>query len=127
MYIDIDDFKPINDKYGHMVGDAILVETANRLLNSVRKPDIVARLGGDEFLIVVGGIKNSAHVEIVANKVAKKFAHPFKVEGQLVDVKVSIGITTYQRSNMDIRTSIHRADKAMYEAKKRQGTTINYV
>ncbi len=127
MYIDIDEFKQINDQYGHMVGDGILVETANRLLNSVRKPDIVARLGGDEFLIVVGGIKNSTHVEAVANKVAEKFSQPFKIEDQLIDVKVSIGITTYQRSNMDVRTSIHRADKAMYEAKKRKGTAINYV
>ncbi|MCJ2377497.1 diguanylate cyclase [Vibrio sp. ZSDZ34] len=127
MYIDIDKFKQINDEHGHLVGDAILVEMAHRLLNSVRKPDIVARLGGDEFLIVVGGIKNSTHVEVVANKVAKKFFQPFKIDDQVIDVDVSIGITTYQRSNMDIRTSIGRADKAMYVAKKRQGTAINHV
>jgi len=127
MYIDLDNFKQINDSYGHTIGDGILVGTANRLKHCVRKSDIVTRLGGDEFLVILSGIGNKMLVEPMANKLLTEFDSPFHIQSQIVKVEASIGVSVYMDKNTDVHTLIQLADEAMYQAKKQAGTSIYYI
>lgn len=127
MYIDLDNFKQINDNFGHTIGDEILVGTANRLKNCVRKSDIVTRLGGDEFLVVMSNIDKEEYVEAMATKLLKEFSCPFKIKGQMVDVDASVGVSIYMNNNNDAHTLIQLADEAMYQAKKQAGTSVYYL
>ena len=127
MYIDLDNFKQINDNFGHTIGDDILVGTANRLKNCVRKSDIVTRLGGDEFLIVMSNIEKEVYVEAMAAKVLKEFACPFKVQEQMIQADASVGVSIYMNNNNDAHTLIQLADEAMYQAKKQSGTSVYYL
>ncbi|QBG36928.1 sensor domain-containing diguanylate cyclase [Litorilituus sediminis] len=127
MYVDLDNFKQINDNFGHSIGDDILVGTANRLKNCVRQSDIVTRLGGDEFLIVMSNIDKEAYVEVMAAKVLKEFASPFKVQKQMIQADASIGVSIYMNNNNDAHTLIQLADEAMYQAKKQSGSSVYYL
>jgi len=127
MYIDLDNFKQINDNHGHTIGDGILIGTANRLKHCVRKSDIVTRLGGDEFLVIMCGLANKALVEITANKLLDEFSSPFNIQSQIVKVEASIGVSVYTDKHTDAHTLIQLADEAMYQAKKQSGTSIYYI
>lgn len=127
MYIDLDNFKIINDSYGHTVGDEILVGTARRLTNCVRKSDIVTRLGGDEFLVVMSNIDKEDYIEAMAAKVLNEFSDPFKIQSHIIKADASIGVSTYLDNNKDSHTLIQLADEAMYQAKKQQGTSVYYL
>ncbi len=126
-FIDIDNFKLINDSYGHSVGDEILVGTANRLKHCIRESDIVTRMGGDEFLIVINNVEERSSIKIMADKLQEEFKSPFKVQSHLIPVKASIGVSVYSHNNGDAHTLIQLADEAMYEAKKELGTSIYYI
>lgn len=117
LYIDLDRFKPVNDTYGHPMGDALLKAFAERLQTLVRPTDVVARLGGDEFAIVLPGIKNKANAEAVADKVVTAAATTFKI-GQLeLHVGASVGVALAQDDGWD--GLVRRADAAVYVAKGR--------
>lgn len=127
MYIDLDNFKQVNDTYGHTFGDGVLVGAASRLKHCVRKSDIVVRLGGDEFLVVINNLASQALVESMANKLLSEFNSPFNIQSQIIKVEASVGVSVYLDKNTDVHTLIQLADEAMYQAKKQSGTSIYYI
>ncbi|MCP1289969.1 EAL domain-containing protein [Chromobacterium sp. S0633] len=117
LFIDLDNFKQINDTRGHGAGDRLLVEVAARLKDCLRANDTVARIGGDEFLILLENQKADNPVIDIANKIVKACARPFRLEEQEVEVGCSVGISIYPRDGQDAETLMRNADAAMYQAK----------
>ena len=120
MFIDIDKYKEINDKYGHMIGDEILVEVSKLLVESTRKNDIISRHGGDEFLILLPDIKDHDNHRLIASRIYKA-NRKVKVNNIEIDINLSIGISFYPHDGKDIDALISKADKAMYRAKELGG------
>ena len=119
MFMDLDFFKSINDTLGHVVGDALLLEVAGRILHAVRNDDLVARIGGDEFAVVVTNLKHDADLAILADKIAETLAQPFNIEGINFFVTASIGVASYPHDSEVVEDLVKYADTAMYEAKKK--------
>ncbi len=117
MFLDLDDFKAINDSMGHQSGDVFLQETARRIQAICRESDTVCRQGGDEFLIVLGGIKSEQSIATVAEKILQAVKRPVTIDGSVVFSTVSIGIAV--ASNDDFDATSRDADMAMYHAKER--------
>jgi diguanylate cyclase len=117
LYIDIDDFKQINDTLGHEQGDFLLQEAAERFTHSVRSSDLVARIGGDEFVIILYNVQTAYNTKTVAGKIIKNFSDPFLLEDKEFQVSVSIGITLFSRTDNNGNILLKQADKAMYKAK----------
>ena len=117
LYLDLDGFKHINDTLGHLVGDQLLKEVAERLLNNIRKSDTVARLGGDEFAILLPETGSDYEIETTVNKIQSNLVQPFRLEGNDSFISASIGITIYPDDGVDTTTLLRKADSAMYKAK----------
>ncbi len=117
LWLDLDNFKVINDTYGHPVGDALLQAVAKRLEGCVRAVDTVARLGGDEFAILQLDVDHSNQVEPLANRILDAFRSPFEVGGQQIGVRTSIGITVAPADGTLPETLLKNADIALYLAK----------
>lgn len=115
LLIDIDQFKAINDTFGHRTGDRVLTVAAERLVGSVRAGDTVARLGGDEFAILMPGASRTAAVG-VADRISRRFAEPVVVDGRTLNVRVSVGLA--HGSSHDAELLLHDADTAMYAEKR---------
>jgi diguanylate cyclase (GGDEF)-like protein/PAS domain S-box-containing protein len=115
-FCDLDDFKEINDRYGHGVGDNVLRTVADRIRDVVRKDDLVARVGGDEILLVLRGVHDLAGAEDVATKIVQHVAQPHQIEAIQITPGLSIGITLLIPGE-DLDAMIHRADRALYRAK----------
>ncbi|MBS1848116.1 MAG: GGDEF domain-containing protein, partial [Actinobacteria bacterium] len=113
LYCDLDRFKPVNDRFGHAVGDELLSLVAQRLTRCVRAEDVVARIGGDEFVILCPDLDPAA-TEQLANRILDAFGSPFELDGGIVEVGASIGIVNVDAFDA---ATITRADRAMYEAK----------
>lgn len=126
MYLDLDNFKDINDGYGHAVGDALLKNTAERLLDCVREGDTVARQGGDEFILLFPDIDGSGGAAKVAEKLLHTLSNPYSIEGQELFVSVSIGIAVYPDDGEDIEKLLKNADSAMYNAKQEGRNCYRY-
>ncbi len=118
MFMDLDRFKNINDSLGHPVGDEVLRDTAKRLRSVLRDQDVIARVGGDEFMLLLEGVHSSADAAVIAQKLLDSLAPPFQVEGQLLYLSSSIGISMFPRDGDDSAELIKNADTAMYEAKR---------
>ncbi len=116
-YIDLDHFKPINDSFGHHVGDAVLMSVAQRLNTAVRVCDSVARIGGDEFVALIEEIKSDEDIIPIVERIVKSIKEPFLVSGQQIDISCSVGIAVYPRDG-DIDKLMICADAAMYKAKE---------
>ncbi|MGB3211053.1 MAG: EAL domain-containing protein [Desulforhopalus sp.] len=116
-YMDLDNFKHVNDSLGHAAGDALLQQVGQRLLNLVREEDTVARLGGDEFQIIGVDISSEQEVIDLANRLLQGFATPFQIEENELFVTLSIGIAIYPQDGKDVDTLTKNADIAMYQAK----------
>ncbi|MBC7662771.1 MAG: EAL domain-containing protein [Caulobacter sp.] len=116
MFMDLDQFKNINDTHGHSIGDALLAEMARRLQGSLREVDTVARLGGDEFAVLLPGA-DAAGAELVASKLLERLAEPCMVQGHELSMTMSIGIATYPSDGDDYEILSRNADTAMYRAK----------
>jgi diguanylate cyclase (GGDEF)-like protein/PAS domain S-box-containing protein len=120
MYLDLDNFKQINDTLGHDYGDELLKVVAERLLTCVRSVDTVCRQGGDEFIIALGEITNPQDSTIVAEKIIKVINEPVHIKGNMLQVTTSIGIAVYPgNSAAEAMELMKKADLAMYEVKKR--------
>ncbi|NRF67128.1 EAL domain-containing protein [Aquincola sp. S2] len=118
VFLDLDDFKKVNDTLGHAVGDALLVQAAQRLRHAVRAQDTVARHGGDEFLVILGGLKSPEDAEAIAEKILQAFAPSFHLgESELV-VTPSLGLAVYPEDGHDPSLLLRNADLAMYDAKE---------
>jgi diguanylate cyclase (GGDEF)-like protein len=118
MYVDLDKFKPVNDSFGHHVGDGLLMAVAQRLSDCVRKQDTVARTGGDEFVIVLSEIAQAQDASMISGKVLRELSRPFDVEGHRLEISCSIGISVYPDDGKDLKLLTVNADAAMYHAKK---------
>ena len=118
MFIDLDDFKKVNDRLGHHIGDVLLRKVADILSNCVRASDIVARLGGDEFIVVLVGVADNDTVIHVVNKIYNALSAPIMIEQHELSVSVSIGISMAPEDGNDTGTLIKNADVAMYRAKR---------
>lgn len=116
LYVDLDGFKPINDTYGHAMGDQFLIATARRLTRVVRPPDTVARLGGDEFVVVLD-IATEHDAEHVASRIVEELAKPIVIEGHELAVTASVGIAVARSELDDPDRLLRAADAAMYRAK----------
>jgi diguanylate cyclase (GGDEF)-like protein len=116
LFIDVDDFKIVNDSLGHQVGDALLVSVAGRLRHCVRPQDVVARLGGDEFAVLLPEAHDREQARVVAARILQAFEAPVRAGEELVSVKLSVGIAD-SREGADDHQLIRAADVAMYQAK----------
>jgi len=116
-FIDLDGFKQVNDTYGHKIGDKLLKEVANRLRSSVRKDDFVARLAGDEFVILIEGVNDKEVLKKIAEKIIKNVGKPYLINGKLINIGTSIGISILPDDADDIETFLKHADFAMYHSK----------
>jgi len=118
LFLDLDGFKPINDRLGHPVGDIVLQETARRLQSCVRDCDTASRYGGDEFVILLTEIWGEENAALVAEKVLAAINQPIQIGSESVQVSSSIGIAIFPCDGSDAKALIEQADKAMYEAKQ---------
>lgn len=116
-FLDIDNFKNINDSLGHDVGDTLLIEVSKRILNSIRTNDKLSRIGGDEFNILVADVNNDFKARLVAEKIINQLAEPFRIDNHEINVSVSIGITLLPNDSSDFSTLLKYADLAMYHVK----------
>jgi diguanylate cyclase (GGDEF)-like protein len=118
LYIDLDQFKEINDTLGHGVGDAVLASVASLMKSAVREVDTVARLGGDEFVILLDTIDDPQHVTGIIRKLHDLFQRPMRIEGHELQVQASIGAGIFPRDGKDADELMQNADRAMYSSKK---------
>ena len=117
LFIDLDGFKEVNDRYGHDFGDKLLVLVASRLKNSKRKNDFLARLGGDEFVLTVNSIDDDESIHHIAENIIENMKEPFHIEMEKINITASIGISIYPTFANDVKTILKQADTAMYKAK----------
>ncbi|MET0091259.1 MAG: EAL domain-containing protein [Candidatus Thiodiazotropha sp.] len=116
-YLDLDGFKPVNDNYGHEVGDKLLVEVAQRLNSHMRDSDTVARLGGDEFVMLLTNLHSVQECEQALTRLLETMYASYRVDGRTILISASIGVSLYPYDNGDPDTLLRHADQAMYRAK----------
>jgi diguanylate cyclase (GGDEF)-like protein len=127
LYLDLDGFKPVNDEYGHDIGDMVLRTIAHRLRNCLRPADTAARLGGDEFAVLLGGPLDRTDVDRIVDRVRAQFDVPVDIgEGRLARIGASIGIAMGDPGTCDADSLIRQADIAMYSAKRSGGGSVYF-
>lgn len=125
-FLDLDHFKPVNDSYGHAVGDALLKAVADRLAGCVRESDTVARIAGDEFTVILPRVGNRTDASAIAEKIIRTIAEPFLLEGHTIRIGTSIGIALYPDDATAEQDLIRVADDAMYLAKQQSRNTYRF-
>jgi diguanylate cyclase (GGDEF)-like protein len=125
MYVDIDGFKPVNDRYGHALGDLLLQAIAERLGHGLRAVDTVARLGGDEFGVLLEKAGHPEDVRRVAEKLRGRLCQPYQLTGTLLSIGASIGIASAPIDAADPESLMEVADQRMYAAKRRGGGVVD--
>ncbi|OEY71141.1 diguanylate cyclase [Rheinheimera salexigens] len=126
MFLDLDGFKPVNDKFGHNVGDILLKEMAKRLQALVRQSDTVARVGGDEFIFILNNPQGTSDVTEVANRIISSINQPITILGNEFQIGVSIGIAMYPEHGDSSLELIRNADTAMYIAKSSGKNKVSF-
>lgn len=124
LFIDLDNFKPVNDTHGHALGDLLLREAARRMSEAVRTSDTVGRIGGDEFLVLLPGDIDAEGARVVAEKVRIALAKPFALDGLSLTISATIGIALFPDHGRDAIQLTGNADSAMYRGKGAGGNTI---
>ena len=124
LYLDLNDFKIVNDRCGHAAGDKLLVEVGSRLRESVRQDDLVARLGGDEFAIVVANVQDAAIVTALAARIVSSLDRPFLIDGRQIYTGACVGIALAPADGDNPEFLLKNADEALYDAKHRPGGVI---
>ena len=127
LLLDLNDFKPVNDTFGHQVGDQLLQRVAERLCECVRETDCVARLGGDEFTMILTDIKDEEDAEKATCKILESLEQPFQIDGRELVVSGSIGISLYPSDADALEPLVRNADLAMYRAKDEGGRQSAYL
>lgn len=118
LFIDLDNFKQVNDASGHSVGDKLLADTASRICQCVRTEDTTARFGGDEFMIIISEISDIQSLEKTCQKILDQLKKPFHIDSDIFFITASIGVSIYPEDGLNQEALISYADQAMYEAKK---------
>jgi diguanylate cyclase (GGDEF)-like protein/PAS domain S-box-containing protein len=119
MFVDLNDFKPVNDSYGHGVGDLLLQSVARRIESALRASDTVARIGGDEFVVLLPNLEHPADVDDVAVKLGKVLSTPFNIDDKIVAISASIGTAVFPDHGNDAASLCRHADTMMYKDKAR--------
>jgi diguanylate cyclase (GGDEF)-like protein len=117
IFLDLDQFKPVNDSFGHAVGDQLLVQVAQRLQKSIRAVDTVGRIGGDEFVVLVTGLSGEDVVLNMTEKINQSLRQVFMVDGHELHISASLGVAVYPEDGSDEFTLTRCADEAMYRVK----------
>ncbi len=117
-YLDLDEFKPVNDIYGHAAGDHLLIEVAQRLKACIRSDDTVARLGGDEFVLLLSGLADIHECDQALKRISSALTQAFLIADNEVLISASIGVTLYPQDGSDADALLRHADQAMYLAKQ---------
>ncbi len=126
MFLDLDDFKKVNDTLGHETGDKLLISAADRLKAEVRTGDTVGRLGGDEFIILLGGLSDTTDIGHVAENLLRQFRNPFNIDGRQLILTVSVGISIFPEDSVQASLLLRNADSAMYHSKEIGRNTYSY-
>ncbi|MBE9397766.1 EAL domain-containing protein [Pontibacterium sp. N1Y112] len=126
IYLDLDDFKKINDSLGHATGDKLLIEASKRLRGAVRQGDTVGRLGGDEFIVLLDNINSADDVAPIAENLINCFRHPFSIDGRALLLTATAGIAIYPEDGEDRLDLLRSADSAMYHAKEAGRNTFAF-
>ena len=126
MFIDLDNFKTVNDSLGHSCGDRLLRDVAERLAQRTRREDTLGRLGGDEFILVLEALRDQEDAAVVARELLQLLERPFQIDGSEVWVQASIGISLYPEDGHEVEELLRDADAAMYQAKHAGRGTYRY-
>lgn len=126
LFLDLDNFKNVNDSLGHIRGDILLKQVAERMMGEIRDEDILARLGGDEFIIILGSLKTNTDASRVADLVLSLLCMPFHIDNHEVFISGSIGISIYPDDGEAYETLLRNADSAMYKAKSSGRSNYQY-
>ncbi len=118
-YLDLDGFKPVNDRYGHPVGDALLIAVSDRIREALQPGDVAARLGGDEFVILQRGLRHADETELTVQRLLQALHKPFPLGGRDIRISACIGTVTTGDTSRDLEYLLERADAALYAAKRR--------
>ncbi len=124
LFLDLDNFKSVNDSYSHRVGDAFLVEVAHRFRACLRSGDVIGRIGGDEFVAVLTELDDPSLARVIADRLVESMQAPFLIEHHLIRGSVSIGLAVYPSSGQSAVSLTHLADQAMYAAKRAGGNRV---
>jgi len=125
-YLDLDGFKPVNDRFGHAAGDQLLVEVANRLRATIRSVDTLARLGGDEFTILISGLASVDECRLALARILEALRRPYALQCSEVLLSASIGVTVYPMDDSAADQLLRHADQAMYRAKDEGRDTYHF-
>ena len=127
VYVDLDGFKPVNDRYGHRVGDIVLTVLSHRLRDSLRKTDFAARVGGDEFIIIIDDFDSRSALDAFIRRILSVIEKPVHIEQDRLAVSASIGVARYGQHGRDLDHLMHHADLAMYDIKRSGKGGIAYA
>lgn len=125
-FLDLDHFKPVNDRYGHEIGDKLLVQVASRLQSRMREGDTISRFGGDEFAILLADLENRSQCEQLLERIHRSLAEPYHVGELTVRISASTGVTLFPHDDADLDTLMRHADQAMYQAKLTGRNTFRF-
>jgi len=117
-FLDLDDFKPVNDTFGHNAGDKLLIEVAHRLESAVRDEDTVSRLGGDEFSFLLGDIKSTTQCYELLERIIQSISATYVIDEQPINISASVGVSIYPLDDVELDVLLRHADQAMYQAKQ---------
>ena len=126
LFLDLDDFKKVNDTLGHEVGDKLLIQAAKRLTDEVRAGDTVGRLGGDEFIILLRGVSNVSNTAQIAENILSQFRTPFSIDDRQLLLTASIGISIFPDDTNTASFLLRHADSAMYHSKEKGRNTYSF-
>lgn len=126
LFLDLDDFKKINDSLGHEMGDRLLIEASTRVQSVVRAGDTLGRLGGDEFIVLLGDLENAADASVIAENVINCFRDSFRIDNRELMVSVSIGIAVYPQDGQSASALLRNSDAAMYHSKEMGRNIYSY-
>ncbi len=124
--LDLDRFKPVNDHYGHPVGDALLRAVSERLNGVLRRGDVAARMGGDEFVILQSGARHEGEAEMLARRIVRAVAQPYLTDGRQISIGTSVGYAFHPEHGANLDSLIARADEALCEVKRKGGGIAAY-
>ncbi|MGN7611480.1 diguanylate cyclase domain-containing protein [Magnetococcales bacterium HHB-1] len=127
LFLDLDRFKPVNDTYGHAVGDMLLVEVAAAIKGQIRNEDTVSRIGGDEFAVILRSITRREDAGLLASKLLERLSQPFIIEDHEISIGASIGIAIFPDDAITFEKLLEQADNAMYSVKQSGRNSYRYV